>query len=487
MSAFAAKDRKLTDRYGGEARGLGKKHKKGMEGFLCEAAENKQKEKEKVFMSKKMMAALLAGAMVCAPLAGAGAQEVEAAELSRDYEGQTISVIICNSSFMEEIQADIGEFEEATGIHVEFESLQDTQVSNKVAVASAAGGKDLDVFGYRPLQENLLYIQNGWLEPLNQYFEGDEDFDYEDFFESAREITSQDGVAYGIPYLTEREIVYLNTELVEAAGLEGAPANFDELLEWCEKLNDPDNGVYAMALRGEGNSAVTQFSGFLRAYGGDFFDEDRNATMNTPEAIEALQFYGKLCREYCAPGTLNMGWTETMNLFTQGLAAIRIDCDSQYAYATDPESSLVADKVAYAMFPEGPEGTTPFNVTGWALGIGSGSEHKEASWEFIKWAIGKEQDIKGLIAGNTSARTSTWESEEALTVYPEQLIEVINASNPIGIETDRPYMVDGGEARTIVGELITAAIEGISDEDLQVKADEANARIQELLDAENIG
>ena len=431
---------------------------------------------------KKRNVALLTGAMMATALSvGAGAEE---AGLSQDYAGQTISVVVCNSSFMEEIQKDIGEFEEATGINVEFESLQDAQVSNKVAVASAAGGKDLDVFGYRPLQESLLYIKNGWLEPLNTYFEGDTAFDYEDFFESAREITSQDGTAYGIPYLTEREILYLNTELIEKAGLEGSPKTYDELLEWCDKLNDPDNGVYALALRGEGNAAVTQFSGFLRGFGGDFFDEDRNATMNTPEAIEALQFYGKLCREYCAPGVLNMNWTETMNLFTQGLAAMRIDCDSQYAFATDPEASLVADKVGYGVFPEGPAGTTPFNVTAWALGIGSGSEHKEASWEFVKWAVGKEQDVKGLVAGNSSARTSTWESEEAKTAYPEQLAEVINESNPVGVATDRPYMVDGGEARTIIGELITAAIEGISDEELQTKADGANERIQALLDAE---
>lgn len=432
-------------------------------------------------MKKKVMAALLTGAMAIAPFAGTN---VLAGELSKEFEGETISVVVCNSSFMEQIQKDIGEFEEATGIHVEFESLQDSQVSNKVAVASAAGGKDLDVFGYRPLQESLLYIQNGWLEPLNEYFEGDEAFDYEDFFESAREITSKDGVAYGIPYLTEREIIYLNTELLEKAGLEGAPKDYDELLEYCEKLNDPDNGVYAMALRGEGNAAVTQFSGFLRGFGGDFFDENRNATMNTPEAIEALQFYGKLCREYCAPGVLNMNWTETMNLFTQGLAAMRIDADSQYAFALEPESSLVYDKVGYGVFPEGPKGATPFNVTGWALGIGSGSEHKGASWEFVKWAVGKEQDVRGLLAGNSSARTSTWESEEAKTAYPEELTEVINESNPIGIATDRPYMVDGGEARTIIGELITAAIEGISDEDLQVKADAANEKIQELLDSE---
>ncbi|MCD7737313.1 MAG: sugar ABC transporter substrate-binding protein [Lachnospiraceae bacterium] len=442
-------------------------------------------------MKKRILAAALTCTMaltpVCTPLMAAAEEESSGSELSTEYSGETISVIICNSSFMEQIEADIGEFEEATGITVEFESLTDSQVSNKVAVSSAAGGTDLDVFGYRPLQEQLLYVQNGWMEPLNSYFEDDEDYDYEDFFESAREITTVDDVAYGIPYLTEREILYYNTEMFEEAGLDGPPETYDELVEYCEILNDPDNGVYALALRGEGNAAVTQFSGFLRGFGGDFYDEEGNATMNTEEAIEALQFYGMLCREYCSPGVLSMNWSETMTQFTQGLAAMRIDCDSQYAYALDEESSLIVDSVGYAVFPEGPEGTTPFNVTGWALGIGSNSEHKGASWEFIKWATGKEEDVKGMQAGNSSARTSTWENEEATSAYPEELTEVINESNPIGIATDRPYMVDGGEARTLIGELITAAIEGVTDEELQAQADDVNEQLQALLDAEKEG
>ena len=242
---------------------------------------------------KKRNVALLTGAMMATALSvGAGAEEVG---LSQDYAGQTISVVVCNSSFMEEIQKDIGEFEEATGINVEFESLQDSQVSNKVAVASAAGGKDLDVFGYRPLQESLLYIKNGWLEPLNTYFEDDTAFDYEDFFESAREITSQDGTAYGIPYLTEREILYLNTELIEKAGLEGSPKTYDELLEWCDKLNDPDNlkgylNVYARLAESADKGAMISGPdpgepGFLDVAKGQEILKDATQIIAKPQGI----------------------------------------------------------------------------------------------------------------------------------------------------------------------------------------------------------
>ena len=80
------------------------------------------------------------------------------------------------------------------------------------------------------------------------------------------------------------------------------------------------------------NPAVTQFSGFLRAYGADFFTEaddgTKTATINTPEAVEAFEFYGKLLRDTGPDGVLSMTWTETWSLFTQGQTAMRFDANT---------------------------------------------------------------------------------------------------------------------------------------------------------------
>lgn len=413
-----------------------------------------------------------------------------AGDSDKPYAGTTISVVVCTSAFMDKLIEDIPQFEEETGITVQIEEMQDSQVSQKVSVTCAGESGDLDVFGYRPLQDSTLYINNGWLEDLSSYIEAaGEEYDYEDFFQASRDATSDiNGTPYGIPYMTEREILYLNMDLLEAAGFTEAPKTMDELVEMCEALNDPDNGVYALALRGEGNAAVTQFAGFLYAFGGDFFDmETKTATVNTPEFMEAVKFYAQLVNDYCAPGTVNYTWTETSNLFCQGSVAIRIDCDSQYAYAIDQDNSLVYDSVGYGEFPATEEyGSTPFNITAWALGINPYSENKEAAWEFIKWATGKEQDVTGMIAGNSSARTSTWENEEATGAYPDELLDVIVATNANenSRSYDRPVMVEGAEARAAIGELLTMAIEGASDSDLQAKADEVNTLVQELLDAE---
>jgi multiple sugar transport system substrate-binding protein len=95
--------------------------------------------------------------------------------------------------------------------------------------------------------------------------------------------------------------------------------------------------------------------------------------------------------------------------------------------------------------------------------------------------MGKDMDVKAQLSGNPSTRTSTWTNAEASKNFPAELVAVINETNPIGRGTDRPYMINVGEARTIIGTVIVDAIAG---KDVKASADKANAEFQKLLDKE---
>ena len=105
-----------------------------------------------------------------------------------------------------------------------------------------------------------------------------------------------------------------------------------------------------------------------------------------------------------------MGWQESMAVFTQGLAGMRIDVDTQYAQINDPDSSQVAGKVGYFLMPEGPNGQHTFSITAWAVGISSNSKQKEAAWEFLRWATGKEIDVQAQAKGSPMWILSHWKS-----------------------------------------------------------------------------
>lgn len=399
---------------------------------------------------------------------------------AKPYAGTKINFIGFGAMWTNEIVANLDKFKEETGITVDFQQLANDQLSNKIAVSSAAGGKDLDVIAFRPLQETLLFTNNGWVEPLNAYIAKSPDFDIDDFFKSAKDVCEVDGKMYGIPLMTEREIVYYNKTMFKNAGITSVPKTMDELMDVAKKLNNPDKGIAGIAIRGKGSDAVTQFSGFLRAFGGDFI-VDGKAAINTPEAIKAFQYYGELLKNYGPAGVANMGWTETQSLFTQGKAAMRIDADSQYGFALDPKNSLISGEVGYFTLPAGPAGAKPFNIVAWSLGISAGSKNKEAAWKFIEWSLGKEMDVKTQLVGNPSTRTSTWTNTEANKNFPAELVAVINETNPIGIGTDRPFMINVGEARTTIGTVITDAIMG---KDVEASANKANAEFQKILDKE---
>ena len=410
--------------------------------------------------------------------ASAGSQ---AGDSAKPYAGQDISFIYPGAVWSDTVKANISEFKQQTGITVNMQQYTNDQLAQKIAVTEAAGGKDIDVLCYAPLQNKLLYVKNGWADPLDGYIAKSSDFDIKDYQAPAMDSVTTDSKIYGIPWITEREVVSYNKAMFKEKGV-SIPTTFDELMAAAEKLTDSSKGIAGIAMRGKGAAAVTQFSGFLYGFGGDFI-KDGKAIINTPEAVKAFQYYGDIVRKYGPKGAVNMDWQDTQSLFSQGRAAMRVDADSQYAFSIDPKSSIVSKDVGVFQFPAGPSGSKPYSVSAWCLGISSGSTHKDAAWEFIKWACSKGMDVKEMAAGNPSARQSTWKNETATKAFPAELVKVIDTTMPVAVGYDRPAMINVGDARTQIGNVIIGAIAGQA---VQPLADKANTAVQQLLDKENV-
>ena len=421
-----------------------------------------------------LLAAL--GAGCTAPVAAPAAP---AAEGDMPYAGVTLRLVGANHPWQVAITPLLADFEAATGIKVNFEAYGEDQLNQKLTTEFTAGGSDIDVFMQRPLQEARVMQMNNWYEDLTNCV-ADPDYDFADFADGAVGTTMVNGVLTGIPIVTEQEVLYYRKDLLEAAGLE-VPKTLDELKAAAEALTDKDNEMYGFVARGQRSPLVTQFSSFLYSSGGDWFDADRQATINTPEALAAIDLYGTLLREYGPPGVLNMSWPQAVAIFAQGNAAMYTDASSIYANVLDPELSAVADKTGVAVFPAGPAGPIMYNVTSWGLAIPSGSQNKEAACEFIKWATSKDIVLKtqgeGAVPG---ARDSVWADPAGSAAFPADWVTAVAASSN-GRGYDRPLVTAVTEARDIIGGAVTVSIEG---GDFETAANDANAQFQALLDGE---
>jgi len=433
-------------------------------------------------MKKGMLHVGLAVLMVFALVAAEG---TVVAQGKGPYAGTTLRVLGANHPWAEAIKPLLKDFEARTGIRVTLETYGEDQLTQKLTTEFTAGGSDIDAFMQRPLQEARQYVQNKWYADLNAFVNDPSktpaEWNFADFQSGAVGTEMVKGQLTGIPIVVEHEVLYYRKDLLQQAGL-AVPKTLDELKRAAEQLTDKSKGRFGFVARGQRSPAVTQFSSFLYTFGGDWFDQQaRKATLNTPEAIAALRFYGDLLRKYGPPGVLNMSWPQAVAVFAQGNAALYTDADSISTNILDPTKSTVADKTGVAPFPAGPKGAQMYSVTSWGLSIPAGTKHKDAAWEFVKWATSKETTIRTQNAAVVpGARNSVWESPEGRAKFPADWVAAAKASAK-GKSYDRPLVVQVGKARDIIGSAIVSAIEG---KDVEAAARAANQEFQALLDAE---
>lgn len=418
-----------------------------------------------------------ATALLAVSLAGCAGNGDDAGE-GGEVKGSTIRVTLVNHVWTDIARKKIDDFTAETGVKVVVTQLGEDQLSDQYNVKLNAGADDIDVLMYRPLQENKLFADNGYLADLTSRVTGDKEWNWDDFQDGPRSLTSYQDKVVGVPIITERQALYYRKDLLEKAGLE-VPKTLDELKAAAEKISADNPGVAGFVARTARSAAVTQFSSFLYSFGGQWINDDGTSGIGSDAAREAYAYYGGLIHDFGPKNvSTDMSWSEAMAIFTQGGAAFYPEADSLYKNATDPANSKVSDTVGFAAFPAGPAGSKPYNVAAWALGVNEMSKNKDAAWEFVKWFSSAETALEIQKAGVPGPRTSVWENPEGVKDYPADLAAAIIENGKNGVGQDRPLVISVAEAREIVGDPIVVAITG---GDVSGAIDKANTSFDAFL------
>jgi len=215
-----------------------------------------------------------------------------------------IRVLLANHPYGDILKAAIPQFEQQSGIKVNVESLQESQLSTKLTTEFATASSSVDVFMTRPLQDGKLFAKNKWYEPLVGY-------DFSDYPANTVSIVTYEGKPNIVPLVTEWQVLFYRKDLLAAAGIK-VPTNLDELAAAAEKLNT--GGVAGLASRGKGAAAVTQLSSYVYNFGGQYLDKGM-AVFDSKEAIDGIRYYGKVIGSYGPRGVTSMSWENILPLF----------------------------------------------------------------------------------------------------------------------------------------------------------------------------
>ena len=390
-------------------------------------------------------------------------------------QAKEIRVLLANHPYGELLKPEIPNFEKETGIKVIIEQLQESQLTQKLTTEFTTGSSTVDVFMTRPLQETLLFNKNGWYAPLDAY-------DFSDYPVNTVDVGRKEGKPYVVPLVTEWQVLYYRKDLFENAGL-AVPANFVDLENAARVLNT--GGVAGFGSRGAGAAAVTQLSSYVYNYGGKYLDNNV-AVFDSPEAVDATRFYGRLLGSYGPQGVTAMSWEALMPVFQAGRLAMWTDASVFYGQIVDPTKTQVPEaNVGVAKLPAGPKGDSPFIVVSWAMGVSSKSKDMDSAMQFLTWATSKELALKGMAANITMARNSVWDDPSVKASMNPGLLETRVHASQNGYPFDRPFMSSVGKARDLIGEVIIESIntQGTSAQ-LPALAARKAAEVNDLLKAD---
>ena len=271
-----------------------------------------------------------------------------------------------------------GKFTAQTGVKVSCQAISWGDAHSKY-LTSIAGEVTPDI-GTMGLTWGMEFGELGAMVNLREEYPEDVDRLERTIFQGILESTRVGDKVFGIPFDISEHVLYYRNDIVPEP-----PGTWQELLELVRSLKSRGKGM----IIDWGSLDWIGYSPFLWQAGGDYYNSDHTrVTLDTPEAVTALDFFARLYRE---------GEPKTTVPLEQGMRtgdyplAMSGDWKIISLTAGAPE---IKGKWSIAMLPAGPSGKRTTFIGGRFLGIFSRSGKKKEAWEFIKFLFKPENQVR---------------------------------------------------------------------------------------------
>ncbi|WP_421951959.1 ABC transporter substrate-binding protein [Pelagibacterium sp.] len=413
--------------------------------------------------------------------------------LAAGAQAQSLTIATVNNGDMIRMQGLSDRFTEQTGVALEWVTLEENVLRQRVTTDIATGGGQYDVMTIGAY-ETPIWAAQGWLAPLDDL--GD-DYNADDLIPAVREALSVDGTQYASPFYAESAMIMYRTDLFEQAGLEMPEIPTWEFIgEAARAITDRDNEIYGICLRGKAGwgENMAFITALANSMGGRWFDTDWEPQFDSPEWNEALTYYVDLMTEAGPPGASSNGFNENLALFQQGKCGMWMDATVAASFVSNPDESQVADSVGYALFPTNGEFDNHGNwLWVWSLAVPASSQNVDEAKQFIEWATSEAYletvaEEEGWANVPPGTRTSLYENPAYIEAAPfaEITLEAIEAANTTNSSVqDVPYA--GGQfvaipefqgIGTSVGQIFSAALAGQTTVDQALEQAQQTARME---------
>jgi multiple sugar transport system substrate-binding protein len=337
------------------------------------------------------------------------------------------------------------------GVEIELLELPYANLYERAVISMREGSGAYDVV----LMDDTWateFMSQGWLADLDE-LGGGADADFIDRTLAVSRYPYGDGTLHAIPMVGNVELFAYRADLFEEAGLEAPPVDWDAVVAAAAALD----GVveHGVVYRGQkANPIVTGFLPILWAHGARLVNEQGEAALDTPAAVDALELYLSL-RPYAPEDVVVWNSSEVRDALQSGRAAMSIEVwPSWIPSLDDPEISEVVGTMEIIAAPGQVEGPAPM-IGAWLLAVPADAPNPEGGRDFIDFVTDAEnQERLALEVGLPPTRASVYTDEDVVAQYrwyPAQLEALRNAQ-------PRPRIVDWSRVESIMGDYLQLAL-----------------------------
>lgn len=276
-------------------------------------------------------------------------------------------------------------------IRVTYEFIPQHEYDSQIMTWAAAGELP-DILW---VNNNLLYIRNGWLQDLTPFLEADPTFSEDLFLGNTLEPGLVRGRYFGLPFQLQAAFLVANLDTLNHFGLRLPPPNWttDQCYQFCQRMNRPAENYYGMedpwifwAHMPPAFSDKVQWDG-LALDGSHFLFDD-------PQVAEAFKWATDFERNNAAvsiglaDGSRPDPWNHeafkdaygNVSPFDQSKAAFHIN----YSWSFSHQYEIYSFPWDIIPYPAGPvKQVTPLIVD--TMGISSTTKNPEEAFQFLRW------------------------------------------------------------------------------------------------------
>lgn len=236
------------------------------------------------------------------------------------------------------------------------------------------------------------------------------------------------------------------------------PKTWADFLTVAAFFTRPEDNLYGTVFAGypDGHNAVFDFCIQLWSRGGDLQQGEVPVKLDQPLAVDALDFYRSLFKTDSGlhPASANYESVQAGAAFARGEVAMMVNWFGFASWAQIDAASKVKGRVDVAVIPSAEGGMSSSLNVYWLYAIPEGSRHKQLAYDFIRFAVGRQQDKQLTVEGGVGCRYSTWNDPEINQLIPfyNKLAELHDTARTL------PRLVNWPQIAHIIDDTVIAAI-----------------------------